>query len=111
MKRFIEVISKKRPFTRNANIFRLSPTINTYILPLILCLKKTWFNVSFGLNLGILRITSEMKIKLIFLLLMKFYMKSTPILNILNLLFRSASFGKLRLYSYIGLNLISVTCN
>ena len=73
--------------------------------------NKTWFKISFSLNFGFHRITSEIKKKLILGFLMKFYMKLTSILHILNLLFRSASFGKLRLSSWIGRKLVSVTSN
>ena len=61
--------------------------------------NKTLFKISFSFNFGFHRLTLEIKIKLIFGFLMKFYMKLTSILHILNLLFRSASFGKLRLSS------------
>ena len=68
-----------------------------YLFPILLLL--TLFTILFSFNFGFHRITSEIKIKFIFGFLMKFYMKLTNILHILNLLFRSASFGKLRLSS------------
>ena len=82
-----------------------------YLFPHLLSFNKTMFKVVSGSNLGLLRLTSEIKIKFIFGLLIKFYMESTPILNILNLIFRSASFGKLRLSSWIGRKLISLASN
>ena len=66
-----------------------------YQFPQLLSLNKNW-------------ITAEMKIKFVFGFLMNFYVNLTPILNIFNTLFISASFGKLRLYSCIGRKLLSV---
>ena len=73
--------------------------------------NKTWLKISFSFNLGLLRITSETKINFIFGFLLKFYMKLTSMLEFLSLLFRSTSFGKHRLSSWIGRKLVSVISN
>ena len=65
---------------------RSSPTVNTYFLTF----NKTLFKISFSFNFGFHRRTSEIKIKSIFRFLMKFYMKLTSILHILNLRFISS---------------------
>ena len=69
-----------------------------YLFPLLLFFNKTRYKIAFGSNLGLLRLTSEIKKSFIFRLLLKFYKKSTRILNIFNLIFRSALFGN---YGYL----------
>ena len=53
--------------------------------------------------------TSKIKLGFIFGLIMKFYMKTTPKLNILYSFFKSASFGKLRQSSQINFTYVLLT--